>query len=180
MRKLVVTEYLTLDGIFEEPGQWSFDFWSEEAATYKYDELFAADIQLLGRLTYEGFAKAWPSMEKETGEFGVKMNTMPKYVVSKTIEEAEWQNSHIIKNNVLGEIQKLKSEAGGNILVAGSGQLVRFMLQNKLVDEFHVLLHPIFLGKGKRLFTQQEKFTFDLIKLQEFPKGLVALHYQPK
>lgn len=178
MRKLVVTEYITLDGVFEEPGQWSFAFWSDEAAQYKFDELKAADMQLLGRLTYEGFAKAWPSMEKETGEFGVKMNTMPKYVVSSTLQQADWQNSHIIKDNVLQEIQELKNQEGGDILVAGSGRLVEFLFANRLVDEFHVLLHPLVLGTGKRLFTEPEKFEFHLIETKELPKGIVAFHYQ--
>lgn len=179
MRKVVVTEYMTLNGIFEEPGQWSFDFWSEETAKYKSDELFASEIQLLGRVTYEGFARAWPTIT-DAGDFGVKMNTMPKYVVSHSLEKAEWENSHIISSDILGEIQKLKQQNGGDILVAGSGQLVQFLLQNKLVNGFHILLHPLVLGKGKRLFTETEKFTFDLIETKIFPKGIVALHYQPK
>lgn len=179
MRKLVVTEYITLDGIFEEPGLWSMPFWSDAAGRYKYDELFASDMQLLGRLTYEGFAKAWPTMEG-TGDFGEKMNTMPKYVVSTTLQKADWENSHIISANILDEIQKLKQQEGKNILVAGSGQLVAFLFENKLVDEFHVLLHPLVLGKGKRLFTQPEKFAFDLIETKQLPNGIVALHYQEK
>lgn len=179
MRKLVVTEYITLDGIFEEPGTWSMDFWSDEAGKYKYNELFASDIQLLGRLTYEGFAKAWPTMEG-VGDFGVKMNTMPKYVISKTLKNADWENSHIIKDNILEEIKKLKREDGKDILVAGSGQLVTFLLENKLVDEMHVLLHPLVLGKGKRLFTKEDRFVFELTKTKELPKGIVALHYKPQ
>lgn len=179
MRKLIVTEYLSLDGVFEEPGKWSFEFWSDETAKYKYEELFSSDIQLLGRLTYEGFAQAWPTMEG-TGEFGVKMNTMPKYVVSKTLQKAEWKNSHIISSNVAEEIQKMKNQEGGNILVAGSGQLVTFLFEHGLVDEFRVLLHPVVLGSGKRLFTKPERFSFDLIKTKTLPNGIVALHYQPK
>lgn len=100
MRKILVTEYLTLDGVFEEPGHWSFDFWSDEAAKYKYDELFSSDAQLLGRVTYEGFAKAWPTMQG-TGDFGERMNTMPKYVVSTTLKYAEWQNTTILSENVV-------------------------------------------------------------------------------
>src|SRR2546429_5750873 len=100
MRKLIVTEYLTLDGVFEEPGLWSFDYWGEEPMLYKRDELFSSDVQLLGRVTYEGFAKAWPTMP-DTGDFGERMNSMPKYVVSTTFTHAEWQNSTIRKSKNL-------------------------------------------------------------------------------
>ena len=119
MRKIIVTEYLTLDGVFEEPGQWSFDYWNEESMQYKRDELFSSDVQLLGRVTYEGFAKAWPTMPG-TGNFGERMNGMPKYVVSTTLKNAEWNNTTIINKNVVEEIKKLKEQSGQNILVAGS------------------------------------------------------------
>ena len=92
MRKIIVTEYLTLDGVFKEPGNWSFDYWNEESMQYKRDELFSSDVQLLGRVTYEGFAKAWPTMP-DTGDFGERMNSMPKYVVSTTLKNAEWKNT---------------------------------------------------------------------------------------
>src|SRR5713226_6301532 len=116
MRKVVVTEYVTLDGVFEDPGGgegtrhggWSFQFWSEESAKYKYDELFASDALLLGRVTYQGFAAAWPTM-KDTGEFGERMNSLPKYVVSTTLDKAEWNNSTIIKANVVEEVSRLKA-----------------------------------------------------------------------
>ncbi len=111
MRKLVVTEYLTLDGVFEEPGMWSFDYWNEEAMLYKRDELFSSDVQLLGRITYEGFAKAWPTMP-DTGDFGERMNSMPKYVVSTTLTNAEWQNSTIISKNVVEGMYGVSSGVG--------------------------------------------------------------------
>src|SRR6266852_3953482 len=117
MRKIIVSEYLTLDGVMEEPGNWSFQFWSEESSKFKYDELFASDALLLGRVTYEGFAKAWPTM-KDTGEFGERMNGLPKYVVSTTLDKAEWNNSTIIKANVVEEVSRLKSMPGQDILVA--------------------------------------------------------------
>src|SRR6266513_4348910 len=107
MRKLIVTEYLTLDGVFEEPGHWSFEYFNDEAMQYKRDELFSSDVQLLGRVIYEGFAKAWPTMT-DTGDFGERMNGMPKYVVSTTLVEATWNNSQIIKANVADEVARLK------------------------------------------------------------------------
>jgi dihydrofolate reductase len=179
MRKLVVTEYLTADGIFEEPGQWSFDYWSDEAMRYKYDELFDSDLQLLGRITYEGFAKAWPTMP-DTGEFGEKMNSMPKYVVSTTLQAAEWTNSHIIATDVVAGIKNLKNQEGKNILVAGSGQLVRTLLQNNLVDEYRFMIHPLVLGNGKRLFIDgMAKRKLQLVETRSLPKGIVILHYHP-
>src|SRR5436305_10818695 len=140
MRKLVVTEYLTLDGVFEEPGQWSIEYFNDEAMQYKRDELFSSDVQLLGRVTYEGFAKAWPTMT-DTGDFGERMNSMPKYVVSTTLTHAAWQNSTIINKKIVEEIQKLKEQPGQNILVAGSGKLVNTLLQHHLVDELRIMLH---------------------------------------
>src|SRR5947209_7054351 len=110
--RLVATEYLTLDGVFEDPGQWSFPFFTDQAAKFKWDELQAADALLLGRKTYEGFAAAWPTMEG-TGEFGEKMNSMPKYVVSSTLEHADWTGSVIVKGDLEAEIRKLKEKPGG-------------------------------------------------------------------
>ena len=180
MSKLVVTEYLTLDGVFEEPGRWSFEYFGEEAMLYKRDELFSSDVQLLGRVTYEGFAKAWPTMP-DTGDFGVRMNTMPKYVISTTLTHADWQNSTIISKNIVEEVQKPKEQPGQNILVAGSGQLVRTLLQHHLVDEFRFMVHPIVLGSGKRLFPEgTEMYKFQLLECRAFKTGIVVLHYQPE
>ncbi len=180
MRKLVVTEYLTLDGVFEEPGKWSFEYWGEEAMLYKRDELFSSDVQLLGRVTYDGFARAWPTMQG-TGDFGERMNSMPKYVVSTTLTHADWQNSTIINKNIVEEIQRLKDQQGQNILVAGSGQLVHTLLQNHLVDEFRCMLYPVVLGNGARLFPEgNEMHKFKLLETRVFKTGIVVLHYQPE
>src|SRR5437870_12394704 len=122
MRKLIVTEYLTLDGVFEEPGHWSFDYFNDEAMQYKRDELFSSDVQLLGRGTYEGFAKAWPTMP-DTGDFGERMNSMLKYVVSTTLTHAEWTNTTRISKHDVEEIHKLKEQSGQNILDAGCVKL---------------------------------------------------------
>ena len=179
MRKLVVTEYLTLDCVFEEPGKWSFDWWGEEAMLYKRDELFSSDVQLLGRITYEGFAKAWPTMP-DTGDFGERMNSMLKYVVSTTLTHADWQNSTILSKNNVEEVQKLKEQPGQNILVAGSGKLVQTLLQHRLVDELRFMVHPVVLGSGKRLFPEgTEQYKLRLLETKAFKSGIVVLHYEP-
>jgi dihydrofolate reductase len=178
--KLVVTEYVTLDGIFEEPGNWSGPFFDQEAGMFKYEELFASDVQLLGRLTYEGFAAAWPTYNDEMG-FADRMNGMPKYVVSTTLDKADWTNSHIIRDDVPKEVAKLKQQDGGNILVAGSGQLVETLLAHGLVDEVRLMLHPIVLGKGKRLFRDGIDTTvMTLLNTKPFASGIVVLTYEPK
>lgn len=176
MRRVVVTEYVSLDGVFDEPGEWSFPFWNEEAFQYKYDELFASDAQLLGRKTYEGFAKAWPTMSDEVG-FADRMNTMPKYVVSSTLENPEWTNTTVIRGNVPEEVVKLKEGTGQDILVAGSGQLVRTLTEHHLVDEYRFMVHPIVLGSGNGLF--KERTVLSLVDTKRFSSGIVVLTYHP-
>jgi dihydrofolate reductase len=178
-RRLVVSEYLTLDGLMEEPGKWSFQFWTEEAAKFKYDELFASDALLLGRITYDGFAKAWPKMEG-TGNFGERMNGMRKYVVSTTLETPEWNNSQVIRENVAEEIAALKRQPGMDILVAGSGQLLRTLMAHDLVDEYRLMLYPIVLGAGKRLFQDGIDTTaLRHTRTQALGSGVLALYYEP-
>jgi len=179
MRRVVVTEHVSLDGVMEEPGQWSFQFWNDEAAQYKSDELFASDALLLGRVTYQGFAAAWPTMT-DTGEFGEKMNSMPKYVASTTLEEVAWNNSRPIKGNVVEEISALKQQPGQDILVAGSGVLVHTLMQYDLIDEYRLMVHPIILGSGKRLFREEsDTKTLKLVETKTFSSGIVVLTYQP-
>ena len=179
MRKVVATEYLTLDGIMEEPGQWSFQFWTEEAAQFKSEELFAADALLLGRVTYEGFAAAWPNMP-DTGDFGVRMNTLPKYVVSTTLDTAEWNNSTIIKEQAVEEISRLKQQPGQDILLEGSGTLVRSLIPHNLIDEYRLMVHPIMLGNGRRLFHEgMPKTILKMVGSKSFSSGVVVLTYQP-
>lgn len=180
MRKLVVTEYLTLDGVMENPGGgWSFPFWNEEAAQYKFDELFASDALLLGRVTYEGFAQAWPTMKDEQG-FADRMNGMRKYVVSTTLEEATWNNSKLIKERFVEEISSLKQQPGMDILVAGSADLVHTLMQHDLVDEYKLMIHPVLVGSGKRLFKEGiDKLALKLVETKTFKTGIVILIYQP-
>src|SRR5215203_2951044 len=164
MRKVVVSEFLALDGVMEAPNEWSFPYWSDEIGTFKNDELFASDALLLGRVTYEGFAAAWPSRSDREGvpgtepsPFADRINSMPKYVVSTTLKNADWENSTIISENVVDEISRLKQQDGMNILVAGSADLVDTLLQNNLVDELQLLVYPIVPGKGKHLFRDDSK-----------------------
>ena len=186
MRKVIVTEYVTLDGIMEDPGGgekskyggWSFQFWNEDAGKYKNDELFASGALLLGRKTYEGFAKAWPSIKDEYG-FADRMNSIPKYVVSKTLEKAEWKNSTVIRGNVAEEVSKLKQQPGQDILVVGSAKLLRTLMEHNLVDEYRLMVHPVVLGGGKRLFQEGiEKKALKLIDTKTFATGIVVLTYQ--
>jgi dihydrofolate reductase len=158
MGKLVVTEFVSIDGVFEDPGGaedyehggWTFEYdRGDDGNKFKVDELMAAEVQLLGRVTYEGFAEAWPSRE---GEFADKLNTDPKYVVSTTLKDPEWQNTTVISDNVAEEIAKLKEQTSGAILVAGSGALVGTLLEADLVDELRLMVFPTVLGRGKRLF----------------------------
>jgi dihydrofolate reductase len=160
MGKLVVTEFISLDGVMEDPGGaegfkhggWTFEFETGEAfGTFKFNELVASDAQLLGRVTYEGFAKAWPTMEG-TGEFGEKMNSMPKYVVSSTLTEPTWENTTVLNGDLTSDVQALKDRYAGDILVAGSAQLVQGLLDRDLVDELRLMVFPVVLGTGKRLF----------------------------
>jgi dihydrofolate reductase len=176
MRRLVVTEYVSLDGIFDEPGEWSFPFWNEEAFKFKYDELFASDAQLLGRQTYEGFAKAWPTMTDEAG-FADRMNTMPKYVVSRTLKNPEWTNTTVIRENIPEAVAALKQEPGYDILVAGSAQLVRALAEHNLVDEYRFMVHPIVLGSGNRIF--DERRVLKLVDSKRFSSGIMVLTYEP-
>jgi dihydrofolate reductase len=188
--RVIVSEFVTLDGVIEAPGGgegfehegWSFRFnRGENGDKFKFDELMAADAQLLGRVTYEGFARAWPSME--AGEFGVKMNAMPKYVVSRTLtaEQADWNNSTVIGQDLASEVTELKQELAGDILVAGSAKLVQSLTAHQLVDEYRLMVFPIVLGSGKRLFGDgTPPTTLRLLDSTPIgPDGVLILTYEP-
>jgi dihydrofolate reductase len=188
MGKLVVTQFVSVDGVFQDPGGvgeierggWSFKAkHGQDFDDFKSDELMAADVQLLGRTTYDGFAKAWPSMEESEGEFAVKMNSMPKYVVSTTLENPEWNNSIVIKDNVAEEVKRLKDDTDGDILVAGSGRLIQTLLDEDLVDEWRLMIFPIIVGQGKHLFAEQAAMS--TLRLTDHktigPDGIIVLTY---
>jgi dihydrofolate reductase len=158
MGKVVVSEFITLDGVVEDPGGaeefdrggWAFDFdRGPEGDKFKLDEAMASEALLLGRVTYEGFAQAWPS---RSGEFADKFNSMPKYVVSTTLKDPGWNNSTVIDGDVAEAVAELKREVDGNILVNGSVQLVQTLMEHDLVDEYRLMVFPTILGAGKRLF----------------------------
>jgi dihydrofolate reductase len=177
--RLVATEYLSLDGVFEEPGQWSHPFFNDEAGRFKWGELQASDALLLGRKTYQGFAAAWPTMT-DTGEFGEKMNGMAKYVISSTLDKVEWTGSKLVKGDVAAEVRKLKKEPGHDLLLCGSAQLFNALMRENLIDLYRFMLHPIVLGKGKRLFADGvDKRILDLAETKTFSSGIVIVEYGP-
>src|SRR5262245_54259576 len=142
MRRIIVSEFITLDGVTEAPEKWSFPFQNEETASFKHEELFASDALLLGKVTYQIFANSWPS---RTGDLADRMNSIAKYVVSTTLAQLPWNNSHQFKDaqRVLEEIAKLKQQPGQDILVTGSGVLVNTLMRYDFVDEYRLLVHPI-------------------------------------
>ena len=176
MRQLVVTEFVSLDGVMGEPQDWSFPYANDEFMAFKREELWASDIQLLGRKTYEGFAEAWPTRQ---GEFADRLNAAPKYVVSTTLASADWNNSRIIRKNVAAEIRKLKAGDGPSILVHGSRTLVQTLLAERLADELRLLVYPLVLGAGLRLF-DVDSFKFRLLETRPFATGVVALRFAPE
>jgi len=190
MGKLVVTEFVSVDGVFEDPGGsertkhagWTFKFnRGDDGDRFKLDELMAAGAQLLGRVTYQGFAQAWPSMKDDAG-FADRMNSMPKYVVSTTVENPQWNNSTVIKGNVAEEVSALKGRYAGDILVAGSGTLVRSLMEHDLVDEYRLMVFPVVLGSGRRLFTEgTPTATLQLTGSQQVgTDGITILTYTPR
>jgi dihydrofolate reductase len=167
MSRIVVTEFVSLDGVMEDPGGaenyrhggWTFTFdRGAEGDQFKLEELQNAEAQLLGRVTYEGFAAAWPNYDDEAG-FAAKMNGMPKYVISKTLTDPAWNNSTVLSGDPVAEITALKQRIDGDILVAGSASLVHLLAANNLVDEYRLMVFPIVLGSGKRVWADAEDAT---------------------
>ncbi len=184
MRKLIVSEFITLDGVVEDPGGaekferggWAFQFErGPEGDKFKLDEVMGSSALLLGRVTYQGFAEAWPS---RTGEFAEKMNGMPKFVVSTTMEKANWSNTTIIKKDIVDEVKKLKNQTGGDMLVAGSVRLVNTLMQRRLVDELRLMMFPVVLGMGRRLFAEgSDTHAMRLVEAKPVGSGVLILIY---
>jgi dihydrofolate reductase len=184
--RIVVTEFVSLDGVMEAPGGgeefkhggWTFEInRGEEGDKFKLDETLDSDALLLGRVTFEGFAAAWPSRD---GEFADKFNSMPKYVVSSTMEEPGWDNSTVLSGDLAEEVGKLRQEHGGDIVVHGSAQLVQALLERDLVDELRLMVFPVVLGSGKRLFGEtDDKKPLRLVDSKMVGDGVAILVYQP-
>ena len=176
MAKVVLSEYISLDGVIENPA-WTAPYWSDQVAKFKYDELFSSDALLLGRVTYQGFAGVWPSMTDEQG-FSDRMNSLPKYVATRTLKELEW-NARPISGDIAEEITRLKQQSGQDILIYGSADFAQTLLQHNLIDQYHLLVYPVVLGEGKRLFTDERRANLKLVEAKTFDTGVVALIYQP-
>jgi dihydrofolate reductase len=150
----------------------------KKSASSSSMSFFSSDALLLGRITYQGFAKAWPSMTDDAG-YAKRMNSFPKHVASRTLEKLEWNNSHLIKGDIAKEVTKLKQQPGQDLLIFGSGQPVNELMQHDLIDEYRLLVYPIVLGSGKRLFSDPNKAALKLVETKTFSSGVVLLRYQP-
>lgn len=203
MRKIIVTEFVSLDGVFQAPGPdgsgykyegWTFPYHCDEFMKFKVKELEDSEMQLLGRVTYDGFAASWP--ERRGDPFSDKFNSMPKYVVSNSLKTADWENSHIIsgsKEEIIAQIKELKEGKSGptvqgdaknmvgrDIDVHGSGKLARFLLDHALVDQLNILLYPIVLGEGMKLLEGTQKADLKLVESESWSSGITKLIYTPK
>lgn len=186
MGRVVVTEFVSVDGVIQAPGdagEYERGGWAtgggQAGNQFKFDELIASDAQLLGRVTYEGFAKAWPSIEG-TGVFGEKMNAMPKFVASTTLQDPEWENTSVLDGDLGGAVTALKDRYDGDILVAGSAQLVQSLLELDLVDELRLMVFPVVLGMGTRLFGETSALKpLQLVDSTPLQDGVFVLTYRP-
>jgi dihydrofolate reductase len=172
MGKVVVSTYMALDGVIENP-MWTFPYWGDDIAAFQTTDLFGSDALLLGRETYEAFAGAWPP-RAGADEFADRINAMPKYVASRTMDSAEW-NSTVIQGDVAEEIARLKQ--GQNLLKYGGGELLHFLIENRLLDELHVLVYPVLVGKGARLVPEGSEGALKLVESKTFDSGVIALTY---
>ena len=185
MGRIVVTEFVSLDGVMEDPGGaedykyggWTFEIErGEEGNRFKLDETTASEALLLGRRTYEGFAEAWPKRE---GEFADKFNEMPKYVVSSTLGEPEWQNTTVLSGDLAEEVNRIRESTDGDVVVHGSAQLVQALIERDLVDELRLMVFPVILGRGKRLLGEtSDKKRLQLKDSQSVGDGVAILTYE--
>jgi dihydrofolate reductase len=182
MRKIIASFNVSLDGVVDHMEEWHFQYFGADAQEYARAQLWASDALLMGRKTFEGFSQAWPNMEEETGEFGVRMNTYPHYVVSSTVESAGWGDTTIIKGDILGEIAKLKEQDGRDILMYGYGPLAHELLKAGLLDEVRVWLHPILAGHGEQenlFFRDGSNVPLELAETRQLDTGVLILSYRP-
>ena len=175
MRKLVVSEFVSLDGVIENPA-WTFPYWNDEIAAFKGAETESTDSLLLGRVTYEGFAAAWPESKDEGAAW---MNAVPKAVVTATLDSLTWQNASVLRGDLATEVQKIKQQPGRNILLYGSGMLVQALMDLDLIDQYNLLYYPVVLGKGQKLFEEGREAKLKLVETKPFSSGVVGLIYVP-
>ncbi|MBA3952223.1 MAG: dihydrofolate reductase family protein [Rubrobacter sp.] len=180
MRKVTAGLFMSLDGVVESPEKWQFPYFNDEMGEAVGAAMAAADAMLLGRVTYQEFASYWPGVSSEEQPFAGYMNDTPKYVVSASLEEVEWSNSTLIKGNLAEEITRLKQQPGRNIGITGSATLVRSLLQEDLLDELMLMVHPVVVGSGRRLFMEGgDPRELNLVDSKTFGTGVVSLTYQP-
>jgi dihydrofolate reductase len=180
MRKVTAGLFVSLDGVIESPDKWHFPYFNDEMGEAVGAAMAQADAMLLGRVTYQEFASYWPGVSSEDQPFADYMNNIPKYVVSTTLDKAEWNNSTLIKGNVAEEIAKLKQQPGKNIGITGSATLVQSLLQDDLLDELGLMIHPVVVGSGKRLFEEGgDPKGLKLVDSKTFSTGVVYLTYRP-
>jgi dihydrofolate reductase len=177
MRRVVWAEYVSVDGVVDEPS-WTGQFWNDEISNIQKEQLFRSDALLLGRVTYEGFANAWPTMTDSDG-FADRMNQLPKYVASRTLKEAKW-NATVIKGDVPDAVSRLRRETGGDLLIYGSATLVHTLVEHDLIDEFRLMVHPIVVGRGRHLFRDGVATrTLRLVDTKTTSSGIVVMLYEP-
>jgi dihydrofolate reductase len=187
VRNVVAAEYVTIDGVMQDPGGvgeiehggWSSEYFDDELAKYQSDQLLASDALLLGRVTFEGFAAAWPSMEEAEGEFAIRMNALPKFVASRTLNEPLAWNGTLLQGDLPEEVAKLKQQPGENLLIYGSGELVNELHPHGLIDEYRLMVFPVTLGGGKRLFREGTDMTaLTLTDAEKSSSGVALLTYR--
>jgi dihydrofolate reductase len=188
MARVVAAEYVTVDGVMADPGGvgeierggWSNEYFDDELAKYQSEQLSASDALLLGRVTFEGFAAAWPSMEETEGEFAVRMNTLPKFVASRTLKEPLAWNGTLLKGDLAAAVVQLKEQPGGDLLIYGSGELVNVLHAHGLIDEYRLMVFPVTLGEGKHLFSDgTDRRDLRLNDAKTTPTGVALLTYLP-
>jgi len=179
MAKIVVQEFMTLDGVIEAPETWQFPYFSPDIAQANIEQIEQIDAQLLGRVTYEIFSASWP--QRKNNEFGVadKLNAMPKFVVSSTLERADWHGTTILGGNAVAAVRQLKQTFKGVVAITGSAQLAQTLMQTDLIDEYHLQVYPVILGKGQRLFSDDgAKIGLRLVESKTYSGGVVQLTYE--
>ena len=177
MSKIIVTEFVSLDGVAQDPQKWSLSFWNSKIEKFKYEEMAATGALLLGRKTYEVFAEAWPS---RTGSFADRFNSLPKLIASRTLKTVAWNPGKLLAEPIANSVAEAKKSVKGAIYVHGSLALSQELSKLRLIDEYHLLTYPVILGQGRRLFGEKQKTELELISVEDFNSGVVAQKYRIK